>query len=492
MTHESYKFDIKSQHTSIIKVIGVGGGGGNAINYMYAQGIQDVEFIICNTDAQVLKNSPVPNKLQIGANLTGGLGAGTDPEKGRQAALEDKDLIRESLDNTKMLFVNAGMGGGTGTGAAPVIAELAKDMDILTVGIVTMPFVFEGKKKRQIAEEGVAALKKHCDTVIIILNDKIKEIHGNLSLKNAFSKADDILSTASKSIAEIITKPGDLNIDFSDVNTVMNAAGPAVMGSSVSYGQDRAINAAEAALNSPLLNNTDIKGASKILVSITVADNEAITMDEFAEINDYFQDTAGYDALLKCGVCIDENMGESIQVTVIATGFDSDKNRTDKEDQKRVIDLNSNRQISIFEKEGNQQTTQTSNYENAELETSKGIFNYGNAEDKVVIDINGDYVDKARDEEGKAGNDPYMDYEKKKNLEQKYKERSDRLSRLNAFSNLNSEELNERYEVPAYKRKNVKLNDVKYSSDDHNVSRFNLNDDNEILGNNRFLHDNVD
>lgn len=264
MFTNSYKFELPSHHKSIIKVIGVGGGGSNAVNHMYKQGIKDVEFVVCNTDVQALNSSPVPTKLQIGLNLTDGLGAGANPERGRSAAIESKEEIREFMsNNTRMVFITAGMGGGTGTGAAPVIAKIAKELNVLTVGIVTAPFAFEGKKKRQQAEDGIKELRENCDTMLVIENDKLRMIFGNLGIREAFAQADNVLSTAAKSIAEIITVTSDVNVDFEDVKTVMKDSGAAVMGSSVARGDNRARRAAEESLASPLLNNTNIHGAKK-------------------------------------------------------------------------------------------------------------------------------------------------------------------------------------------------------------------------------------
>lgn len=317
-----YKFDIPKNHKSIIKVIGVGGGGSNAVNHMFGQGIKDVEFVVVNTDAQALKSSPVPLKLQIGANLTEGLGAGANPEKGKNAALESKEEIRELLaDNTKMVFITAGMGGGTGTGAAPVLAKIAKDMDILTVGIVTAPFIFEGRKKTGAAQKGIEELRANCDTVLVILNDKLREVYGNLPIRSAFGKADNVLTTAAKSIAEIITVHQDVNVDFEDVKTVMKDAGAAVMGSATEEMEGRAIKAAEKAIASPLLNNVDIKGAQKILLSIMSGEEEELSMDELSEITEYIQDRAGDDAEVIFGQGIDPDLKKAIRVTVIATGF---------------------------------------------------------------------------------------------------------------------------------------------------------------------------
>src|SRR5688572_7670026 len=319
----SYKFEIPktSNLQSIIKVIGVGGGGSNAVNHMYKQGIKDVEFIVCNTDNQALSNSPIPHKLQIGANLTEGLGCGANPEVGKNAALESKEQIREMLVGTKMLFVTAGMGGGTGTGAAPVLAKIAKDMDILTVGIVTAPFGFEGKKKGAQAESGIEELRKTCDTVLVILNDKLREIYGNLSIGQAFAQADNILTTAAKSIAEIITLAGYVNVDFQDVRTVMLNAGAAVMGSAETRGDARARKAAEGALSSPLLDNRDIMGAKKILLSIISGVEAELQMDELTEITEYIQEQAGDEAEMIFGHGVDPDLGDRIRVTVIATGF---------------------------------------------------------------------------------------------------------------------------------------------------------------------------
>lgn len=496
----NYKFEIPNTNRSIIKVIGVGGGGSNAVNWMYTQGIQDVEFIVCNTDAQALKTSPVPNKLAIGALLTEGLGAGTNPEMGKQSALEDKERIREMLQGTKMLFVTAGMGGGTGTGAAPVIAKIAKEMDILTVGIVTMPFTFEGRKKYLLAEQGISELKQYCDTVIVILNDKIREIYGNLNFREAFSKADDILTTASKSIAEIITNPGFINIDFQDVNMVMKGAGAAVMGSSVQNGAERAIRAAEAALHSPLLNNTDIRGAKKILVSVTAATSESLTMDEYAEINDYLQETAGMDALLKCGVSIDETLGDSIRVTVIATGFEA---ADIKHEPKTIIDLNSNRQTSIFEsqqinKENTGFVKSSTEDEPKIIEASNGVFKKADSVEKVVLEIDGKGAPKQgflfepnKVEKTVISEYQDLDEEKKKKQEENYTFRTSKISEHTTYSSMNPEEFKERLEIPAFERRKVMLHEAPHSSEKV-VSRFSLNEDNEILGNNKFLHDNVD
>ncbi|ROT47054.1 cell division protein FtsZ [Candidatus Cardinium hertigii] len=322
MKNITYTFDLPSHHKSIIKVMGVGGGGSNAVNNMYKRGIKDVSFIVCNTDVQALQSSPIQNKLQIGAALTSGLGAGANPEVGRNAALESKESIRELLDDdTKMLFITAGMGGGTGTGAAPVIANIARKQGILTVGIVTLPFSFEGKKKHLQAQEGITELRKNCDTVLIILNDKMQTTLGGLSISKAFLEADNVLTTAAKSIAEIITVPGYVNVDFEDVKTVMKNAGAAVMGSGEAEGEGRAMQAAAIALASPLLDYTDIRGAKKILLSIVSGQAAELQMDELTIITNYIQEQTGEDAEMIFGHGSDPEMEEKIKVTVIATGF---------------------------------------------------------------------------------------------------------------------------------------------------------------------------
>lgn len=315
------KFDLPKDQSSIIKVIGVGGGGSNAVNHMYNQGITGVDFVICNTDAQALALSPIPNKIQLGTTLTEGLGAGANPEVGKNAAIEDIENIKAILqNNTKMVFITAGMGGGTGTGAAPVIAEVAREMGILTVGIVTIPFSFEGRRRKQQAEEGLNALRNHVDTMLIINNDKLRMIHGNLKMGECFSKADDILTTAAKGIAEIITVAGYINVDFEDVKTVMKDGGTAIMGSATAEGENRAIQAVTKALESPLLNDNEINGANFILLNVT-SGIEEITMDEIDEITDYIQKQAGYTAELIWGNGTDESLGNKVSVTVIATGF---------------------------------------------------------------------------------------------------------------------------------------------------------------------------
>ena len=318
-------FDLPKNQSNVIKVIGVGGGGSNAINHMFKQGIKGVDFVICNTDAQALNNSGVPNKIQLGIDLTEGLGAGANPEIGSKAAIESAEDIKNMLNvNTKMVFITAGMGGGTGTGAAPVIAQMAKEMDILTVGIVTMPFSFEGKVRNDQAQIGIETLREHVDSLVVINNNKLRDVYGNLGFKAGFSKADEVLSTASKGIAEVITHHYTQNIDLRDAKTVLSNSGTAIMGSAISSGSNRAQEAIMKALDSPLLNDNKITGAKNVLLLI-VSGNEEITIDEIGEINDHIQEQAGHGANIIMGVGDDSSLEESISVTIIATGFNIDQ-----------------------------------------------------------------------------------------------------------------------------------------------------------------------
>ena len=315
-------FDLPKNKSNVIKVIGVGGGGSNAINYMHSKGIKGVDFVVCNTDSQALENSKVENKIQLGISLTEGLGAGANPEIGEKAAVESFDDLKKMLEtNTKMVFITAGMGGGTGTGAAPVISKLAKEMDILTVGIVTIPFQFEGKIREEQAKKGIDKLKNEVDALIVINNNKLRDIYGNLGFKEGFAKADEVLATASKGIAEVITHHYTQNIDLKDAKTVLSNSGNAIMGSSTASGSKRSIEAISSALDSPLLNDNRINGAKNVLLLI-VSGKEEITIDEIGLINDYIQEKAGHGANIIMGVGEDLNLENSISVTVIATGFD--------------------------------------------------------------------------------------------------------------------------------------------------------------------------
>ncbi len=515
MTDSTYKFDLPQHHKSIIKVIGVGGGGSNAVNHMFNQGIRDVEFVVCNTDAQALHSSPVPNKLQIGVNLTSGLGAGANPEKGRNAALESRDEIRELLgSDTKMVFITAGMGGGTGTGAAPVIAEIAKGMGILTVGIVTVPFSFEGKKKMAQAELGMKSLKDNCDTVLVILNDKLRQIFGNLSISEAFGQADEVLSTAARGIAEIITVPGYVNVDFEDVKTVMLNSGSAVMGSSVTSGENRASRAAESAINSPLLNNKNIHGAQKILLSIISGEEAELQMDELTEITDFMQEAAGDEAEVIFGHGIDPDLGESIRVTIIATGFEQDdrlnKPNYEERDAVKKYDLEKPKQIGLFDEQSKPKPEPKREPEPPkEFEWRPGFHNeepeeeaYDPYEEETpAFDLEGyDIIDDVNQEEEDEYDAPLEDLTKgaahepsvRVRLMEAAKERKKRLKNIGKSDQvIDPKDLKEKIEKPAYMRKNVNLQKVPHSSEKY-VSRLNLNDNNEIVTNNKWLHDNVD
>jgi cell division protein FtsZ len=536
----SYKFEIPKVNglQSIIKVIGVGGGGSNAVNHMYRQGIKDVEFIVCNTDNQALSNSPVPNRLQIGANLTEGLGCGANPEVGKAAAIESKEQIREMLTGTKMLFVTAGMGGGTGTGAAPVIAKIAKDMDILTVGIVTAPFSFEGRKKMGQASLGLESLRQNCDTVIVILNDKLREIFGNLSIGQAFAQADNILTTAAKGIAEIITLAGYVNVDFQDVRAVMREAGAAVMGSAETRGENRARKAAEGALASPLLDNRDIMGAKRILLSIISGEEAELQMDELTEITQHIQDEAGEDAEMIFGHGVDADLGDRIRVTVIATGFQSESQMTPKSQDKKVHDLdraqgwlfatdnsvNENNDLEVRIKEEvkpeikvearPEPVPEVKPEARPEIrpETTPSIMKEEPLQRELIFEgpFNKIEEPKAEEDDGEESllnDDDFDDPEHygdqvvnedgmmelrstKQRLKDQAEKRKQTLKQTRKHE-MTMDEFNEKWALPAYLRRGVSMQDVPHSSQKF-ISKYNLNDDNNILGNNKFLHDNVD
>ena len=324
----NFSFDLPKNKSNVMKVMGVGGGGSNAVNYMYKQGIKGVDFIVCNTDSQALEESPVPNKIQLGVNLTEGLGAGANPEIGKLAALESYEELKNLLETqTKMLFITAGMGGGTGTGAAPIIAEMAKEFDILTVGIVTIPFNFEGKNRELQAIKGLEKLKRSVDSLIIINNNKLREVYGNLGFKEGFSKADEVLATAAKGVAQVITHHYTQNIDLKDAKTVLSNSGTAIMGSSTASGSNRANEAVIKALDSPLLNDNKIEGSKNVLLLI-ISGSDEITIDEIGEINEHIQNETGNSANIIMGVGEDIELGNNISVTVIATGFGDEKQQS--------------------------------------------------------------------------------------------------------------------------------------------------------------------
>ncbi|MEJ6750743.1 MAG: cell division protein FtsZ [Pseudoalteromonas distincta] len=455
----SFTVELPKDKSSIIKVVGVGGGGGNAVNHMYREGINGVDFFICNTDAQALENSPIPNRIQIGNALTEGRGAGSNPEVGRKAAEENIKEIIESLGvNTQMVFVTAGMGGGTGTGAAPVIAKAAKDMGILTVGIITTPFSFEGGRRCDAAFHGIEEMRESVDSLLVISNDRIKEIYGNLPISKAFGYADNVLTTAAKGIAEIITIAGSINVDFEDVKTAMSNSGVSIMGMGLSEGDDRAMRAVNQALNSPLLDDNKIQGASDLLVNISYGDEEA-TMDEYAAINEFLQSQAGRDATLKCGLCFDSSLGNAISVTVIATGFNRIENK-----YKTTLGVNEEVEFDL----------------GAVTVSEDGMTDEVPQKQTTIFDQLGDY----EEDETVAAN---------QKIEQ-MKQRMKYLRELNESANKENgvEELEN---VPAYKRKGVNLEDVAHSSE-MEISRTSLIEEPEkkpeLRTNNSFLHDNVD
>jgi len=351
------KFNLPKEKSNIIKVVGVGGGGGNAVNHMHNQGINGVDFIICNTDQQALDMSPINNRIQLGETLTDGLGAGSNPETGRNSAIESIDHIKEVLGKgTKMVFITAGMGGGTGTGAAPVIAKASRDLDVLTVGIVAMPFAFEGRKRRLQAEEGIQQMRENVDTLLVINNDKLREIYGNLAVHEAFAQADNVLTTAAKGIAETITRVGTINVDFNDVRTVMKDSGVAIMGSATAKGEDRALNAVNQALASPLLNDNKIEGAKYVLLNITYGSSEVL-MDEITDITDYIQNEAGLSADVIWGYGQDETMeDDSLNITLIATGFNKNPDTgtsldTSYQPKKKILNLNQEVEAPVAKQE---------------------------------------------------------------------------------------------------------------------------------------------
>jgi cell division protein FtsZ len=457
----NFKIDLPKDRSSIIKVIGVGGGGGNAVNFMYREGITGVDFFICNTDNQALEMSPIPNKIQIGNELTEGRGAGSNPEVGRKSAEESLEEVIESLGvNTQMVFITAGMGGGTGTGAAPVIARAARDMGILTVGIITTPFTFEGSKRGIAANEGIELMRETVDSLLVISNDRIKDMYGNLPISQAFSHADNVLSTAAKGIAEIITIGGSINVDFEDVKTAMQASGVAIMGNGVAEGDSRAMRAAELALNSPLLNDNKIFGASDLLINISYGEEEA-RMDEYSEINEFFQEEAGMAANLKCGLCYDESLGSNISVTIIATGFGKAENTyRAKEENEEIIES-----VNLMDDSQKEEDSDLVDHKQA------SIFDFIKApvdEEAEIVEAN----------------------EKVEMMKKRYSHL--RQLKKNASSEEGSEELEN---VPAYKRKGVALDPTMHSSES-GVSRVSLVEEPEkkpeLKSNNSFLHDNVD
>ena len=518
------QFDLPQEENSIIKVIGVGGGGSNAVNHMYRLGIKGVEFIVCNTDKQALDKSPVPNKVQLGFESTKGLGAGSIPDVGRDAALESINEIKRFLgEGTQMVFITAGLGGGTGTGAAPVIASIARELGILSVGIVTIPFAFEGKKRRSQAEIGLEEMKKYVDTLLVIGNDKLREIYGNLKMSEAFAHADDVLTGAAKSIAEIISLHMHINVDFNDVKTVMKDSGKAIMGSGVASGEKRAIKAVEEALNSPLLNDNDITGARHVLLNI-MSGTDDIDMDEFGEITDFIQEASGGTAELITGYGTDPSLGDNVSVTIIATGFNSKQEtgfETPMMKERKIVNLDEktpeplNQTIVINEVN----TDEAFVYTKQEIDTPVSENMPTQIEEEIVsrfeTNINSQEIKNNQQENNNAieftfnnideKNKNFLDETKAMNIvnqetisrEEQIKLAQDRIRKLKDITlRMKSPEgLAALEKQTAFERKNIILEN-KMPSLESNVSRYTLFEDEnkkiEIRPNNSFLHDNVD
>ena len=516
------QFDLPQEENSIIKVIGVGGGGSNAVNHMYRLGIKGVEFIVCNTDKQALEKSPVPNKVQLGFESTKGLGAGSIPDVGREAALESINEIKRFLgEGTQMVFITAGLGGGTGTGAAPVIASIARELGILSVGIVTIPFAFEGKKRRSQAEIGLEEMKKYVDTLLVIGNDKLREIYGNLKMSEAFAHADDVLTGAAKSIAEIISLHMHINVDFNDVKTVMKDSGKAIMGSGVASGEKRAIKAVEEALNSPLLNDNDITGARHVLLNI-MSGTDDIDMDEFGEITDFIQEASGGTAELITGYGTDPSLGDNVSVTIIATGFNSKQEtgfETPMIKERKIVNLDEKTPVNQTTVINEVNTDEAFVYTKQEIDTPVSENMPTQIEEEIVsrfeTNINSQEIKNNQQENNNAieftfnnideKNKNFLDETKAMNIvnqetisrEEQIKLAQDRIRKLKDITlRMKSPEgLAALEKQTAFERKNIILEN-KMPSLESNVSRYTLFEDEnkkiEIRPNNSFLHDNVD
>ena len=522
--------ELPQEDSSIIKVIGVGGGGSNAVNHMFRLGIKGVDFIICNTDKQALDKSPVPFKIQLGIESTKGLGAGSIPDVGRDAALESIEEIKKYLGaSTQMVFITAGLGGGTGTGAAPVIASVARELGILTVGIVTIPFTFEGKKRRAQAEAGLEEMKKYVDTLLVIGNDKLREIYGNLKMSEAFEHADDVLTGAAKSIAEIISLHMHINVDFNDVKTVMKDSGVAIMGSAIASGEKRAVKAVEQALNSPLLNDNDISGARHVLLNI-MSGTDDIDMDEFGEITDFIQEAAGGTAELITGYGTDASLGDNVSVTIIATGFKSrstgfepltfkDRKVVNLEEkietpvaevkQITIIDEIQKAEPFVFIKEDTQETQKEVNVVSSVEETKNDndfvVTSHVEETKTVVSEVTQTITEFTFNDVNAEETKTVSNHTKEETVteqdtisrEEQIKLAQDRIRKLKEITlKMKSPEgLAALEKQTAFERKNISLEN-KTPSTESSVSRFTLSEGDdkkiEIRPNNSFLHDNVD
>lgn len=474
--------DLHKEGSSIIKVLGVGGGGSNAVSYMYKLGITGVDFAISNTDIQSMYESPVETKLQLGPLRTEGRGAGSIPDVGKEACIESIDEIRDYLQKgAKMVFITAGLGGGTGTGAAPIIARAARDLNILTIAIVTMPFKFEGARRIRQAIEGLEELRKNVDSILVISNDKLRNMYGNLPLSKAFEYADNILTTAAKGIAEIITVPGYINVDFEDVNTVMKESGITVMGSATAEGDNRAKKAVENALNSQLLEDNDIRGAKHILLNITSGTKE-VTMDEIGEITEYIQGEAGYGTDLIWGNCKNENLGEKLSVTVIATGFESNNNSGNAYKQKTPVFVPLDEEI---------EKRSSNNSKEISLDFDDNINLIDFEVDDIKETISAFNISTSRNEEITNEDERDIRLEKIRNRISKSNAGKDMITKKVSLENPNT--INKFENEPAYKRKQVHL-DGNPEIFDPSALNFKIGIDEEepVRRNNAFLHDNVD
>lgn len=459
-------FAMEKKPGAEIKVIGVGGGGGNAVNHMYKHGICDVDFIICNTDAQAMQSSPIHTRVQLGEALTEGRGAGNKPEVGKQAALENIDDVTKVLsENTKMVFVTAGMGGGTGTGAAPVIAEKCSELGFLTVAIVTIPFRNEGRRRIRQAYEGIKELAQHVDSLLVVNNERIREMFGDFGISEAFAKADNILATAAKGIAEIITVPGYINVDFADVETVMRKSGMAIMGTGISSGSARAEEAVEKALNSPLLNDNEIRGARNILVNIT-SGNVEVTMDEVGQITDYVQNKAGFDADLIWGNGTDDSLDGELSVTVIATGFPTSiiSELSDKAQAKPPVDHD------LEDAVPKQGAPAQKNRPDTKSENGPG--------QKTFEFLIGNERQNEEDE-----------FESLYPTTTKQRSKPDQAVRVTDYAEMSDDAVDELENIPAYERRNIRMNDPKYNK---KKSGYAVTRDNRISNRNSYLHDKPD
>ncbi|HKJ79381.1 MAG TPA: cell division protein FtsZ, partial [Prolixibacteraceae bacterium] len=456
-------FELEKKPSAEIKVIGVGGGGGNALNHMFQQGIRDVDFLICNTDAQALENSPIINKVQLGASLTEGRGAGNKPEIGRQAAQENiEDVIKALDENTKMVFVTAGMGGGTGTGGAPVIAQACSELGYLTIGIVTIPFRNEGKRRINQAINGIKELEGFVDALLVINNERIREMYGDFGISEAFEKADNVLATGAKGIAEIITVPGYINVDFADVETVMRKSGLALMGTGIATGPDRAKKAVEMALNSPLLNNSDIRGAKNILLNIN-SGNKEVTMDEVGDITDFVQSMAGFDADLIWGNGKDESLEENLSVTLIATGFGNSSISGIAEEKMTQPEKHQLTVNPVTEMQTPKKTSSKKTFFKREQKTIE--FNIADEEKKQKDTFEALYPKTSQERKVKP-NDVQID-----------------------FTSVDDDDLEGLENIPAYKRRQLRMNDPKYKK---NLSEYSVDKNNRLSDRNSYLHDQVD